>query len=57
VTVEPDEQGFTLRGTASGAPIDADKHELGAEVKAVTLYRLQVVQTAEGWKATVILNV
>lgn len=57
VTINQDEQGFTLRGTACGEPIDVSKHELGADVKAVTLHRLQVVQTAEGWEATVILDV
>ena len=30
---------------------------LGADVKGVTLHRLQVVQTPNGWEATVVLDV
>jgi SHS2 domain-containing protein len=30
---------------------------LGADVKGVTLHRLQVVHTTNGWEATVILDV
>jgi SHS2 domain-containing protein len=52
-----DEHGFMLRGHAAGERIDPTKHELGADVKAVTLHRLQVVKTAAGWDATVILDV
>jgi SHS2 domain-containing protein len=57
VTINRDDHGFTLRGHAAGEQIDPHKHELGADVKAVTLYRLQVIQTDTGWEATVILDV
>jgi SHS2 domain-containing protein len=49
--------GFVLRARAGGEPINPDTHALGADVKGVTLYRLQVVRTANGWDATVILDV
>ena len=57
VRISRDDHGFTLRGHAAGERIDPDKPELGGDVKAVTLHRLQVVQTADGWDATVILDV
>lgn len=57
VRISRDDHGFTLRGHAAGERINPDKHELGSDVKAVTLHRLQVVQTADGWDATVILDV
>jgi protein archease len=49
--------GFVLRARAGGEPINPDTHALGADVKGVTLHRLQVVRTANGWDATVILDV
>ena len=57
VRITREAHGFTLHAHAAGERIDLTKHELGADVKAVTLYRLQVEQTADGWKATVILDV
>jgi SHS2 domain-containing protein len=57
VTIQPSDDGFCLRARAAGEPINPDKHALGADVKAVTLYRLQVVPTPTGWEATVILDV
>jgi SHS2 domain-containing protein len=48
---------FLLWGRAVGEPINPNTHALGADVKGVTLHRLQVVQTANGWEATVILDV
>jgi SHS2 domain-containing protein len=57
VRITRDTQGFTLRAQAAGERIDLTKHALGADVKAVTLHRLQVGQTADGWDATVILDV
>jgi SHS2 domain-containing protein len=49
--------GFVLRACAAGEPINPDTQTLGADVKGVTLHRLQVVRTANGWDATVILDV
>jgi SHS2 domain-containing protein len=57
LTISRDVAGFTLQGRAAGERIDPAKHELEADVKGVTLHRLQVVPTAEGWEATVVLDV
>jgi hypothetical protein len=48
---------FILQGRASGETINPNMHELGADVTGVTLHRLQVVQTANGWEAPVLLDV
>lgn len=57
VTVSRDAAGALLRARAAGEPLDPAKHELAADVKGVTLHRLQVVETPDGWEATVILDV
>jgi SHS2 domain-containing protein len=49
--------GYVVRARAAGEPLDPDKHTLAADVKGVTLHRLQVVETPAGWEATVILDV
>ena len=51
------DQGFTLQARAAGEALDPARHALGADVKGVTLHRLQVVQTSNGWEATVVLDV
>lgn len=40
--------GFTLRGHASGVPIDTSKHIFDTQVKAVTFHELEVQQDREG---------
>ena len=56
VTIEEAPGGFTARAEAYGETIDRHKHELIVDVKAVTLHRFEVEQTAEGWIARVILD-
>jgi SHS2 domain-containing protein len=46
-----------LSAEAYGEELDPDTHELVVDVKAVTLHRFRVEQTASGWKATVILDI
>ena len=41
----------------AGEPIDRGQHDLGAEVKAVTMHRFRVVRTAAGWEAEVLLDI
>jgi SHS2 domain-containing protein len=53
VTVRPD----GLTGTAWGEPLDAERHVLSHEVKAVTYHELRVEQTADGWLAEVIVDI
>ena len=51
------EHGFTLQARAAGEPLDPARYALGADVRGVTLHRLQVAQTSNGWEATVVLDV
>ena len=57
--VEVAEQGevLALRAEAEGEKIDARRHELVVDVKAVTMHRFEVGQTARGWEATVVVDV
>jgi SHS2 domain-containing protein len=57
VQITAQEHGFALHARATGEPLDPARHALGADVKGVTLHRLQVVQTSNGWEATVVLDV
>lgn len=47
---------YVLEAEAGGEQIDPQKHELLTDVKAVTLYRLRVGETAKGWEAYVVLD-
>ena len=46
----------SMRAVLSGQPYDPARHELAAEVKAVTYHGLKVVREADGWMAEVILD-
>jgi SHS2 domain-containing protein len=45
-----------LRATARGEPIDPRRHELDAEVKAITYHGLRVENHPDGWLAEVIVD-
>lgn len=48
----------TLLATVWGEPLDRDRHDLKAEVKAVTYHRLAADELAPGvWRATILLDV
>jgi SHS2 domain-containing protein len=53
--VRLDEAGLTA--TARGEPLDPQRHEIGAELKAVTYHGLKVEQQQDGWLAEVIVDV
>ncbi len=53
----PPHHGYCLRGTLAGEAPDPARHQLGPEVKAVTLHRLAVVRTTAGWQAEVVLDI
>jgi SHS2 domain-containing protein len=57
VIVTQREGRWAVDGDLDGEPIDTRRHELCADVKAVTLHRLQVRQTNGGWEATVVLDI
>jgi SHS2 domain-containing protein len=46
-----------LQAEAWGEPLDATRHQLEHEVKAVTYHGLVVEQTAQGWRAEVIVDI
>ena len=53
VSVRPD----GLTGTAWGEPIDAARHALSHEVKAITYHEQTVQPSADGWLAEVIVDI
>ena len=57
VRIEEQEGIFHLEATARGEAIDAGRHLLLVDVKAVTLHRFQVVFDDNVWKAVVVLDV
>jgi SHS2 domain-containing protein len=57
VRIEEREGLFRLEADLSGERIDAGRHRLLVDVKAVTLHRLQVAFRDKSWKAAVVLDV
>ena len=50
-------QDYKLIAKASGEPIDAAKHDLRADVKAITFHQFKVEQRADGWYARVVVDI
>ncbi len=48
---------FVLNARLTGERIDPDRHPLIVDVKAVTLHRFRVAETAQGWEAEVVLDI
>jgi len=46
----------SVRAVLSGQPYDPARHELAAEVKAVTYHQLKVAREGDGWIAEMILD-
>lgn len=46
-----------LRATCRGEPMDAARHQMEHEVKAITYHGLRVEQNAEGWEAELIVDI
>jgi SHS2 domain-containing protein len=57
LSVEDGPGGYRLEAEAAGQAADPARHELGVDVKAVTLHHLAVERTPLGWQATVVLDV
>jgi SHS2 domain-containing protein len=58
IFIEQENGGLRLQADLYGEVLDSVKHELNADVKAVTLHRFAVEQTpGKRWKATVILDI
>jgi SHS2 domain-containing protein len=47
----------TLQATLQGEEVDAARHRLNTDVKAVTMLRFSLTRVPEGWRATVVLDV
>jgi SHS2 domain-containing protein len=56
IRAEKQPDRWTASIEAYGERIDPERHELATDVKAVTLHRLKVARSAEGWNATVVLD-
>lgn len=48
---------WRLQGTLTGEPIDPARHDLRADVKAITKHRYEVRQDDRGWIATVVMDI
>lgn len=46
-----------LTAEAAGEKIDPKRHDLNADVKAVTLHRFRIRNEPDGWTATVVLDI
>jgi len=57
VNVTHDTGRWIVDAKAEGEPIDPTRHHLSGDVKAVTLHQLRVLQTEDGWQATVVLDI
>jgi SHS2 domain-containing protein len=57
VQVEKVSNGYVLQAELRGEPIDRERHELLADVKAVTLHGLCVERVNSVWRAQVTLDV
>jgi len=55
--VELNEDEFTLRAKCWGEEIDLDKHELKAEVKAITYHKMEIKKEDSLWKAQIIVDI
>jgi len=55
--IEETDDGYRLRAEGWGETIDPHRHGLLADVKAVTVHRLVVEKTPDGWRAVVVLDV
>ncbi len=54
--IEEKEGAYSLKATIVGEPLDAERHQQRADVKAVTLHQFRVEKTGDEWKASVILD-
>ena len=46
-----------LQATAHGEPYDPGRHSLAHEIKAITQHELSVTETANGWEATLVVDI
>ena len=57
VKINQTNEKFMVSVIAHGEHIDYDRHELCADVKAVTLHKFSLTKEKENWKAEMILDI
>lgn len=57
LTISRRDGGVSMLATVTGEEIDVRRHQMSTDVKAVTMLRYKVEQVADGWRATVVLDV
>lgn len=57
IRIEEKGDSFHLNAVACGETIDAGRHNLKLDVKAVTFHKFKAEKTARGWKSVVVLDV
>ena len=57
VTVDRGDGRYSLQALGAGEPLDLRRHPGALPVKGITFHRLSVLQTADGWCATIVLDV
>ena len=57
VTVDRGDGCCSLQALVAGEPLDRCRHPDALPVKGITYHRLNVQQTGDGWRATVVLDV
>jgi SHS2 domain-containing protein len=57
VRIAPRDGGYRLEATARGERLDANRHRMRVDVKAVTLHRFSLQQSEGGCEASVILDI
>jgi SHS2 domain-containing protein len=50
-------KSYSVKATAEGERLDAERHHQRADVKAVTLHDFSVEQIDSGWTARVLLDI
>jgi SHS2 domain-containing protein len=55
--IEEEEGAYSLEATTTGEPLDDERHQQRADVKAVTLHDFRVEKTESGWKVRVLLDI
>jgi SHS2 domain-containing protein len=57
VDISREKEICSLSAEAAGENLNPLKHQVVADVKAVTLYRFNLKETLRGWEATVVLDI
>jgi SHS2 domain-containing protein len=57
VQIDQNDDRYLLLATAAGEPVDAQRHQQRADVKAVTLHNFSVEKADGDWKARVLLDI